>query len=72
MVLELGSKIGGTARRVFYFGKAGGLLFFGSGTAEIEWHRRRDLRASTLPLRIFDSDRNDDSQFSLRLALRWR
>ena len=43
----------------------------GSGTAEVIRHRRRDLRAGRLPLRLFGSDRNDDSQFSSRLALRW-
>ena len=46
------------------------VLFFGSGTAEVIRHRRRDLRAGRLPLRLFDSDRNDDSHFSSRLALR--
>ena len=40
------------------------------GTAEVILHRRRDLRAGRLPLRLFGSDRNDDSQFSSRLALR--
>ena len=29
-----------------------------------------DLRAGRLPLRLFGSDRNDDSHFSSRLALR--
>ena len=43
-------------------------IFF--GTAEVILHRRRDLRAGRLPLRLFGSDRNDDSQFSSRLALR--
>jgi hypothetical protein len=40
------------------------------GTAQVILHRRRDLRAGRLPLRLFGSDRNDDSQFSSRLALR--
>jgi hypothetical protein len=40
------------------------------GTAEVIRHRRRDLRAGRLPLHLFGSDRNDDSQFSSRLALR--
>ena len=38
------------------------------GTADFLRHRRRDLRAGRLPLRLFGSDRNDDSQFSSRLA----
>ena len=45
-------------------------FIFGSGTAEVIRHRRQDLRAGRLPLRLFGSDRNDDSQFSSRLALR--
>jgi hypothetical protein len=43
---------------------------FGSDTAEVIRHRRRDLRAGKLSLHLFGSDRNDDSQFSSRLALR--
>ena len=43
---------------------------FCNGTAEVIRHRRRDLRAGRLPLRLFGSDRNHDSQFSSRLALR--
>ena len=56
-------------RHVYYFDKAGGFVF-GSGTAEVKWHRRRDLRAGRLLLRLFVSDHNDDNQFSSRLALR--
>ena len=40
------------------------------GTAEFIRHRRRDLQAGRLSLCLFGSDRNDDSQFSSRLALR--
>ena len=57
-----------TAYNLFRQGER--ILFFGSGTAEVIRQRRRDLRAGRLPLRLFGSDRNDDSQFSSRLALR--
>ena len=57
-----------TAYNLFWQGER--ILFFGSGTAEVIRQRRRDLRAGRLPLRLFGSDRNDDSQFSSRLALR--
>jgi hypothetical protein len=37
-------------------------IVFRNGTAEVNRHRRRYLRAGRLPLRLFDTDRNDDSQ----------
>ena len=66
-----GGKLGGGGEDGMYFILARWADFvFGSGTEEVIRHRRRDLRVDRLPLRLFGSDRNDDSQFSSRLALR--